>query len=309
MGAPYGYLLLVVVWFSWGLSYPATAIALRSFDVWTSRCIVTGLAGLVMLGAAAARGGSLRVPRSEWRDLFIAAIFNMSIFQISMTYGVALLSPGRTVVIIYTMPLWASLFAALILGERLTLPRLAALGLGLVALVILMDQDLSHLADAPLGAGLTLLAAMSFAFGTVWMKRRRWSIPPIVSGGWQLLIGVIPLSLIWIVLRPDVAWHAVSFESLVAVSWLTLVSNSLAYIAWFRVLAVFPATVSSIGTLAVPVIGVLSSVALVGDAIGPREMAALALVSLSLALVLSAPWWDRSAAPSRRPVDADQRAE
>ena len=286
MNARNGFLYLVVVWFSWGLSYPFTAIALRVLDVWTSRCLVSGLAGIVMIGGVALTGGRVRVPREERWDLLIAAACNVAIFQVGMTYGVSLLSPGRTVVIVYTMPVWAALFAAFVLHERLTVGRCAALACGLAGLVILMDQDLSNLANAPLGAALTLMAAVSFAFGTIWMKRRRWTLGPAALAGWQLLAGTVPMLAIWLTIRPTVHWEAMLPETWVAVAFLALVSNGLAYIAWFRVVAIFPAVVSGIGTLAVPIVGVLSSAAMVGDEIGWRELVALSAVCFALALVL-----------------------
>lgn len=286
-----GYLLLVVVWCSWGLSYPLTAIALRYLDVWTLRCAVTGIAAVILLGNAAARGEPIGIPRGERLDLVIAALFNISVFQIGMTYGVSLLSPGRTAVIVYTMPVWAALFAMLILRERLSAERLIALLLGVAAITILLDQDLSNLTNAPIGAALTLMASVSFGFGTVWMKRRRWITPPAVSGGWQLAIGLIPLAAIWGVIAPPQHWDSVGWDGWLSIIYLVLASNVLAYIAWFRVIAIFPAMISGIGTLAVPVIGVLTSTALVGEAMGWRELSALLCVCMALALVLFGPTW------------------
>ena len=296
MSTRYGYLLLVIVWLSWGPSYPFTAIVLRSMDVWTSRCLITTAAGILMLALVRAGGRSIAVPRAAWRDLGVAALFNIAVFQIGMTYGVSLLSPGRTSVIVYTMPVWASLFAVGMLGERLTPPRVLALGLGLAALAVLMSQDLSKLGNAPLGAALTLMAAISFGFGTVWMKRRRWQTDPTVLGGWQLLLGAIPIWLIWALLRPDFRWEPLDFEGWFAVLYLALVSNALAYFAWFRVIAIFPAMISGIGTLGVPIVGVLSSAVLVGEAIGWRELTALLLVCSALSLVLLV------GAPASRPA-------
>jgi drug/metabolite transporter (DMT)-like permease len=199
------------------------------------------------------------------------------------------------------MPIWASLFAVRMLGEKLTPPRIAALLLGVAGLAVLMSQDLSKLANAPLGAALTLMAAVSFGFGTVWMKRRRWQVDPTVVGGWQLLLGAVPIWLIWALLRPEVRWGAVSAESWLAMASLALVSNALAYFAWFRVVAIFPAMVSGIGTLGVPVVGVLSSAAIVGEAIGWRELTALVLVCSALSLIL----FVRSPASRPAAVQAD----
>src|SRR5690606_25386988 len=86
-----GYILLAIVWLCWGLSYPATAILLQSVDIWTSRVLVMPVSGIALLLVAAAQGGKLTIPRPYWRDLLILSVVNMSIFQICMTSGVALM--------------------------------------------------------------------------------------------------------------------------------------------------------------------------------------------------------------------------
>ena len=178
-----GLLLMAVTWVAWGLSYPMTAMVLRSLDVWSNRGIVMAMGGIVLLGIAGLQGKRLAVPRDHWRDLAIAGFLNMTVFQVGMTYGVQLMSAGRTAVIAYTMPLWAALFAVWLLRERLGGYRLAALACGLAGLAVLMGQDLSALENAPLGAALTVLAAVAFGLGTVWTKRRAWDMDPTVIGG------------------------------------------------------------------------------------------------------------------------------
>ncbi len=281
-----GYLLMGVVWLVWGFAYPVTSIALRTLDVWSSRAMVMLLGGLVMLGLVALQGGRLAVPRDHWRDLAIAALLNMSIFQICMTYGVELLSAGRTAVIVYTMPLWTALFAVWLLDERLGAARVWALVLGLAGLAVLLSQDLSALKNAPLGAALTLVAAISFGLGTVWMKRRAWDIDATALGGWQLIVGVLPVLLVWGLIMPPTDWAGVSAESWFAIGFIVLVTNALGYFAWFRVVAIFPATVSGISAMAVPVVGVFASAVLVAEAVGWRELLALALLCLALGLNL-----------------------
>jgi drug/metabolite transporter (DMT)-like permease len=278
---------MVTTWLCWGFSYPATAFVLTSMDVWSSRVVVMSAAAAVLLALGRAQGASLAVPRSHWRDLIIAAICNMAIFQICMTYGVQLLSAGRASVIIYTMPLWAGIFAHFLLGERLSLARFAAMGLGLVGLAVLIWQDLSHLRNAPLGAGLTFVAAVFFGLGVVWMKRRLWQNDPTVIAGWQLFIGAVPVTLIWglgdITLTPA----SISADSWLALAYLILIANALAYFSWFRVIAAFPATVTGIGAMAVPIVGVMASAWLLDEQLGWREWLALALIVSALATNLA----------------------
>jgi drug/metabolite transporter (DMT)-like permease len=286
------YALLVVVWLSWGLSYPIMAVALQGFDVWTCRAIIMVLGGTALLLLAVARGKSLRVPRALWRDLVIAALCNMTIFQIGMTYGVWLMSAGRTAVLIYTMPIWATLFGRLVLGEKLSAAKLGGLGLGIAGIAVLLSQNLSSLRNAPVGAALILIAAMSFGFGTVWTKRRRWTIDVIVMAGWQVVLGAIPLVAVWAVLagaglldRP-VDFAAIPGTSWLALLYLSLIANSLAYIAWFRVVRAFSATVSGLGTLAVPCVGLVGSALILGERLTPFDVAALGCVCAALVLVL-----------------------
>lgn len=297
-----GYMLLAIVWMCWGLSYPATAIALGSMDVWTSRVLVMPISGVALLLVVVLQGGSLRIPRIYWRDMAILAVANMSIFQICMTSGVALMSPGRTAVIIYTMPIWATFFAVFLLGERVKWPHVAGLCLGVSGLALLMSQDLSNLTNAPLGAALTLCASISFAFGTVWMKRRTWHVDLTAFGGWQILVGWLPIGVIWLFVAPENAFARVDTPGWLAVAYLAFCANALAYFAWFRVVTIFPATVSGIGTLVVPCIGVLSSALVVGELLGWRDFAALGLICSALALVVLVPAYrnHRTAAKARR---------
>ena len=281
-----GFLFLITVWFCWGFSYPATKLMLQSIDVWTGRALIMGGAGLLMLVLAAVMRQSIRVPRNQWRDLVIAALLNMTIFQIGMTLGVHYFGAGRTVVIVYTMPLWAMLFAWPFLGERPTALRLAALGFGLAGLAVLMSQDFHGLADAMLGAVCTLVGAIAFGLGTVWMKRTRWTNDPTVIAGWQLMLGTLPVIPCWWFLGGDTDWPAVSITSWSGLAFNLIVANILAYFAWFRVLSVFPASISGLGTLAVPIVGVLASAAVLGEVIGWREITALAFIVAALGLNL-----------------------
>ncbi|BBK32356.1 drug/metabolite transporter (DMT)-like permease [Stella humosa] len=282
----FGYALLAVVWMSWGLSYPVMRIALDYIDPWASRCLVMLLAGTFLLAVARATGHSLRVPRDHWRDLVVVAIINMSIFQIGMTYGVLLLSPGRTALLIYTMPIWTAILATLFLKERPTPRHLAALCLGIAGIAVLMSQDLSKLANAPAGAALTLMAAFAFAAGTILLKRRIWRVDVGVLAGWQLLVGVLPLLAIWSVADVHTDWAAIPLDGWLAVAFLAYISNAAAYLAWFRVVASLPATVSGIGILAVPVVGLGSSAIVVGEAVGPHEIAALLCIGSALGITL-----------------------
>ena len=124
-------------------------IALAEVDAWTLRALTVIPAGLVLLTIVRIQGHSLAVPRNLLVPLALAAALNITVFQISLAYGIQLMNSGRAVIVVYTMPLWAMLFAGWFLGERLTALRGTALMLGLAGMVVLLSQDLSAMRNAP----------------------------------------------------------------------------------------------------------------------------------------------------------------
>jgi drug/metabolite transporter (DMT)-like permease len=283
----WGLFFLIIVWFCWGFSYPATKITLRGFDVWTSRLIIMATGGFLLLCLARLTDEQIRVPRNDWRDLILAAIFNMTVFQLGMTFGVHFFNAGRTVVIVYTMPLWAMLFAWILLKEIPTRKRLCGLGLGILGLFFLMAQDFTKLPSAYLGAACTLLGAVSFGLGTVWMKRRNWSNNATVLAGWQLVLGSIPVIPFWFFFGEKTNWNELTLDIWGSFIFLIVIANVLAYFSWFRVLSIFPTSISGLGTLAVPIVGLLASFMILGEVIGWREVIALILIVAALFLTLS----------------------
>jgi drug/metabolite transporter (DMT)-like permease len=95
------------------------------------------------------------------------------------------------------------------------------------------------------------------------------------------------VSLIWALSDAKVSLPEITIESWLAIAYLVFVANALAYFSWFRVVAVFPAAVSGIGAMAVPVVGVLASAWLLDERIGWREWTALSLIVCALAVNLA----------------------
>jgi drug/metabolite transporter (DMT)-like permease len=279
-------ILLGCVGAIWGISYPITAAALQGFDVLTLRVLVQTLGAVAMLVQAILLRRSLQIEREAWPDLVIAALLNMTVLPVAFSIGIWLLGPGRTSVLVYTMPIWAALFARLLLGERLTAMRLAALGFGVGAVAALMSQNLPELRNAPLGAAVTVLAAMSYGLGTVWLKRRRWRANAAAVVFWQLLIGTLPIAVGWLMLRfpPDLA--RVGEREWLAALFLGVAGNGIAYFAWFRAVGLLPAAVVGTGTLITPAIAVFSSVWLAGETLHPHDVAAILMIAAALTLVI-----------------------
>jgi drug/metabolite transporter (DMT)-like permease len=165
------------------------------------------------------------------------------------------MGPARTSIRVYTMPIWAGLFARVMRGERLTRNRIAALLLGAGSVAVLVSQDLTHVRDAPLGAALTLVAAMSFGLGTVWLKRRAWPVDSSVIAFWQLAIGLVPLLVVWAAFSAPPDLSRAGPAQWAALGFLGVIASGAAYFAWFRIVGLLPASISGISSLVMPCTG------------------------------------------------------
>jgi drug/metabolite transporter (DMT)-like permease len=288
-----GLVLLGVLTVLWGSNWPAMKLALRELDPWTFRtiCLLVGGGGLLALVRMG--GQSLRVPRLERRPLALAAFFNITAWHLCSAYGLTLVQAGRAAIIAYTMPLWTVIFARLLVRERITPRRLAALGLGLAGMAALVAPGASALWHEPAGILLMVGAAGSWAFGTVLIKAQRWTIPISALTGWQVILGAVPIALgalLRSVTTGDSGVAArlttLSSAALLGTAYATFVGVIFCHWAWFRLVSILPAAVASIGTLGIPIVGLFTSALVLGEPVGMPEIVALVLVVGGLAILI-----------------------
>lgn len=281
--------LLPIVWIAWGLAYPLMGWSLKAADLFSTRLIILPSSGLILLAIGALRGAAVLPERRLWGQIALSGLFNMGLFQIFLISGIATLGPSRTPIIVYTMPAWSALFAALLLKERISLRVALSLALSLVAVALIVSQEAAARA-APIGTLLTLLAAISFGLGTVLTKRTALrgdgGGDPAINAGWQLLLGTLPVILVWAAYLPHAYFRPEQTRGLLALAFLILISNALAYFCWFRIIQLFPASVASLTTLVVPCVGFGSSALLIGGDISWLDIVALGLIVAAVTLVL-----------------------
>jgi drug/metabolite transporter (DMT)-like permease len=286
----------------WGINWPIMKVAVDALPVLAFRTFCLAIAGTGMLAIAAAARLPLRVPPAERRPLLLVAFANTTMWHVCSAFALAHLPAGRAAILAYTMPLWASLLAVPMLGERLRWTTLAGLAVGLAGMALLVAPDWARIVAAPLGIVAILVAAFGWALGTVGFKAVRWTNPTLVVAGWQYLLGGVPVAL-------GALWHDAGF-AYGAVPWpawaAAIYSATLPLIfcqwAFFRLVKAVPASVATIGTLAIPVVGVVSGGWMLGERIGPEVLGALVLVVAALVLVLVVPALgrgERRLAPAR----------
>jgi drug/metabolite transporter (DMT)-like permease len=286
------WLLLAALTLGWGFNWPMMKLALAEVPVWTFRgaCVVLGALGLFLI--ARLNGLAMLPPRHQWGRLALTALFNVALWNVLIAYALTLLPAGRSVILAYTMPLWVVLLSSAVLGERLTPRRLVGLALGMGGMLLLIARDLHALQAAPLGTALALSAALAWGIGTVLLKRYPVSMPTTSFTGWQLLVGGMPIVLGALAFEAQ-RWQPISPAATFAFAYNVIIAFVLCYWAWYKLVASASAGVSALGTLLIPVVGVFSSMLVLGERPSLAEYLAMGLVIASLATVL---------VPARRPA-------
>ncbi len=284
-----GFVLLAAVTVFWGVNWPGMKIILGEVSPWWFRTICLSLGGGALLCISRLSGNTLRVPVGDFQPLVLCCIFNMVGWHLCSAYGLTLVPAGRASIIAFTMPVWAALFAIPVLGERAAFPVLAGLGLGLAGLAVLIGHDMAVLGTAPVGSMFMLGAALSWGVGTVLFKRHDWRTPVATIIGWQLLLASVPVSIGALALEPVPALQTLSTPAILAFAYVLAFPMVFCQWAYFKIVSMFPAVYAAIGVLAVPVVGVYSSLLLLGEPVGWREIVALLLVCSAIFMVLVLP--------------------
>ena len=131
--SPAGLAFLLMTSIGWGLNWPIMKYLLAQWPPLSARGW-TGVVGALTLALyAACMRISLRVPGDQWFGLCISAFLNVSLWMAVMGYALVWLPASEAAVIAYTMPIWTALLAWPLLGERLTISRIAALVMRMLA--------------------------------------------------------------------------------------------------------------------------------------------------------------------------------
>ncbi|HEX4984895.1 MAG TPA: DMT family transporter [Burkholderiales bacterium] len=279
------WILLAALTLGWGFNWPMMKMTLAEMPVWTFRglSVASGAAGLFLI--ARAGGQTVAVPRDQWGRLVVCSLFNVTAWNVLIGYGLRMMPAGRSAILAYSMPIWAVLLSALVLHEKLTPRRLLGLALGMAGMAFLIGGEIGIVTASPLGTILVLGGAITWAMGTVYMRRYPIALGTAALTAWMLLIGGLPI-MAGALAIDGLHWQPLGVPATVGLVYNMTFVFIFCYWAWFKIASTAPPGVSSLSTLMIPVVGVFSGIWLLDESPQWQEYTALCLVIASLATVL-----------------------
>jgi drug/metabolite transporter (DMT)-like permease len=279
-------LLLIALAFAWGINWPANKTAVAEINPWTFRVLGLAVGAVLIAVLVKLRGRSLALPSGKAvLHVFVAGMLNVGIFSISSTFALLDEGASRVVILVYTMPIWTSLLARFLLGEKLTALRVVALALCAAGLVVLLVPNL----PLPSGLWYALITAWAWAGGTVYMKWAKIDADAMTIAAWQIVIGFVAVAIGTAILHEP--WFVWPQHPITVVAWIytAVVGVGLAYFMWFIVLERLPASTAALASLLIPIIGVSSSALMLGERPTLYDTAGFVLIFSAAACVILQP--------------------
>jgi O-acetylserine/cysteine efflux transporter len=237
----------------------------------------------------------LFVPRPAvgWRNLaaygMLIGVGQFGLLFVAMNGHI---SPGLASLVIQVQVFFTIGLAMMMAGETLKRVQWVALALGAAGLGVIVTH--TDGTTTPLGLGLILLAALSWAGGNL-VSRAAGRINMVAYVVWSSLFAVPPLFALslwidgWPALQAGVMQADLSTWA--AVVWQAVGNSLFGYAAWGWLLARYSAATITPMALLVPVFGMGGAALWLGEPLPAWKLMAAGLVLSGLALNLLWPWW------------------
>jgi probable blue pigment (indigoidine) exporter len=262
----------------WGTTYYASTTFLIEHHPLLTASLRALPAGIILLSIGR------RLPSGAWWwKAAVLGVLNIGVFFALLFVAAERLPGGVAAVVGGVQPLLVAVLASRLLSERLNGTVIAAGAGGVVGVALIVVRAPAGL--DPIGIAAALLGAGSMAIGVVLTKRWSGDHPPLVTTSWQLICGGIFLVVLMTVFEP-LPSGAPTVGNVAGYAYLTLAGTALAYLLWFRGIALLPTRLPAFLGLLSPIVALTIGGIAAGETLTWSQAVGVALVFLSVAVVI-----------------------
>lgn len=280
------FLNMTVLILIWSLSWPIYKVSL----VYTPpllfaamRCLLGGLLLIICI-----RKTRDRIKwQKNWKIYLITGILNIALFYGLQTAGLKLVPSGLFSVIVYFQPILVGIFAWLWLGESMTVIKVIGLILGFIGVISVSAEGFSgHI--SVFGVVLGLLSALSWALGTIYVKKTAHQVDSLWLVALQCLIGGALLSITGLSTEnwTSITWNGTYIFGL---AFGTILGIVVSWILYVTLVKTGDASVVATFTFLVPLLAVILGTIFLGEPFTIYLLLGIVLIVVSIYLVNKKP--------------------
>jgi drug/metabolite transporter (DMT)-like permease len=275
-----GVLALIILGPIWGYGWVATKVALAYSQPLTFAALRVVLSAALLFLVMIVTRRRLRPPALKYT--LVIGLLQTSAFVGLAIWALAHVGAGKVAVLTYTMPFWLLLLAWVFLGERLRGTQWLAVALAFAGLVLVV---------APWQLGGAFASLLAVAGGFAWaasalvvkLLQRREHVDVLCLTTWQMLFGSVPLVAIAVLTYHGGPQWTAAFDG--GLAYNVVLANAVAWVLWLYALRALSAGAAGLGTLSIPVVGVLAAWLQLGERPDGVEAAGMALIVGALAVL------------------------
>lgn len=280
--------MLLVLSVLWGGSFYFVGIAVTELPTFTIVFLRVGIAALGLHVILRVMGERLPAGLGAWRAFFIMGFLNNLVPFSLIAWGQSHVASGLASILLATTPLFTVVVAHILTAdERLSGGRLAGIAAGIIGVVLLIGPEALDGLGFSLLAHIGLLgAALFYSFGSVFGRRfQRMEVTPVATATGQITASSVML--LPVALAVDRPWvlDMPSGGTWLAIAGLALLSTSLAYILYFRILATAGATNLMLVTFLIPVSAIILGTAFLAERLQTIHFIGMAVIGIGLGAV------------------------
>lgn len=270
----------------WGASFLSIRLALDEIPVLTLVAHRVIWACAILWAWVWWRG--LPVPRTAriWGAFLVMGLLNNVIPFILMAWGQQYIETGLTSIFNAGTAVFGVLVAALFFGdERLSLRRATGVGVAFLGVAIAIGLESVRSFDIRSLAQLAVIAGtLSYALAAAWARAQLGHMPPQVAAAGMLTgSGLVMLPLALAVDGPPVLPALPATYG--AIAYFAVFGTALAYLLYYRVLAMAGSGNAMLVTLIIPPVAIVLGAAVLGERLAPSALAGFAVLALGLLIL------------------------
>jgi LPXTG-motif cell wall-anchored protein len=245
-----------------------------------------GLLLLLVLGLILLRRRMPRVAPRDWPIMIAMGVLQFGMFGWFFSAGFTYVSAARGAIMLATMPMQTLLIAALLGRERFTLRKVAGMAIGFAGVAVaLWSDDAAASAEAWKGDLFLLAAAFVTALNSVLVGPFlvRYSVHAVSLVA--TFVGCVMLGAISIASGSYVEVANLSARGWVAIAYFAAVPTFLGFITWTWALSRVAPTRVTVTVVLNPIAAAIAGAWYLGEAIDPRIVIGLALVTVAIVVV------------------------
>jgi drug/metabolite transporter (DMT)-like permease len=280
--------LILAVGCLFGATFVLIKFALTSitpFSIGLLRLVTAALSLLVVL-----RWRGLRLPAFGriWGSFTVMGLGNGALAYVLINWSAQYLEAGMVGILIATTPIFTAVLAHLFTtDERLRFSIMAGISLGFAGVVLLLGPEallaMRLEGRRPLGVLAMLGAALCYAVAAVHGKRLQ-HVPPLITATAQQLTGAAAMLPVVLIFESPFSLSP-RWQDLAAVAAGGVFGTGLAYMLFFRVLALAGATRTTLITYVTPMAAILLGALFLGERLPLRAFVAMGLILLGMTVV------------------------